>query len=837
MMRKLWTSTTAAFLAGLLVTGCSKSPSAGGPDEAKRAGRDAASFPQADEDYFRDMDGGIALSPEEVKGRNMWNVWSGGNDRLWNLMTDYTFGAFDLLKTISSHPSLGYSRANRWDYLGLVNEPCFKTPTEPRKDRFGLWLDVRTEDCAPDPFENESKYAGVAIGARGKSLGDGTTLPVGSYYGYASGVMGLRLFPNPDFDEKAAKVWDPDRYYTDPSYYNRKDLVRPYRVGMSCGFCHIGPSPTNPPEDPENPELANLSSSVGAQYMWVDRMFIFDANKPEGRTNYMYQLAHTYRPGAMDTSLISTDNINNPRTMNAIYDFASRMEVAKRIGPEKLSGGELNNKQFQDFVKSGPLLDFYDPETHIVRTPRVLKDGADSVGLLGALNRVYINIGLYSEDWLTHFNAVVGGKTTTAIEIATAQKQSVYWQATEQGTPATALFFLKAARPDRLADAPGGEKYLIAEEATLARGKEVFANTCARCHSSKGPKPPADLKPDECMGKNYLGCFKRYWKWTQSDEYKAQMREIVQAPDFLENNFLSTDARIPVTLLRTNVCSPLATNAIRDNIWDNFSSTTYKQLPSVGTVTVHDPYTGEPVPYEMPDGGRGYTRVPSLISLWSTAPFLLNNSAGPFDSSPSVDARVKVFEASIEQILWPEKREKDPLLGAKVPGVIDRTTARSQITIPVGYVPESLQPLQGALHRWLPWLVDEGGDVVLGPIPKGVPVNLLANLKLRAESDDLGEKAKHVERVGELLVRLKANLATLPKDASDEQLRAKFADLREPMLELSKCPDFVVNRGHYFGTEEFNRQEGLTEDEKAFGTETALSDDDKQALIAFLKTF
>ena len=27
-----------------------------------------------------------------------------------------------------------------------------------------------------------------------------------------------------------------------------------------------------------------------------------------------------------------------------------------------------------------------------------------------------------------------------------------------------------------------------------------------------------------------------------------------------------------------------------------------------------------------------------------------------------------------------------------------------------------------------------------------------------------------------------------------------FADLVEPLLELSKCPDFVVNRGHYFGT-------------------------------------
>ena len=56
-------------------------------------------------------------------------------------------------------------------------------------------------------------------------------IPVGSYYGYATGIMGLRLFPNPDFDAKAAKDWDPERYYTDPSYYNRKDLVRPYRVG------------------------------------------------------------------------------------------------------------------------------------------------------------------------------------------------------------------------------------------------------------------------------------------------------------------------------------------------------------------------------------------------------------------------------------------------------------------------------------------------------------------------------------------------------------------------------------------------------------------------------
>ena len=44
------------------------------------------------------------------------------------------------------------------------------------------------------------------------------------------------------------------------------------------------------------------------------------------------------------------------------------------------------------------------------------------------------------------------------------------------------------------------------------------------------------------------------------------------------------------------------------------------------------------------------------------------------------------------------------------------------------------------------------------------------------------------------------------------------------MLELSKCPDFVVNRGHYFGTAEFNQQDGLSADEKAFGKEPELSD-------------
>lgn len=778
-------------------------------DEARKAGRTAASFPHAAEDYFHDMDNGISLTAEEVRGRNMWLVWTGGNDRFWDGMTRSTFGAFDLLKIVSSHPSQRANRDTRWDWLGTINEPCFDKAEGPDAGRFGLWLDRRRSDCPADPFADAARYPGVAIGARGR------TVPVGSYYGEPSGIVGLRLFPNPDFDEKARAAWDPERYNTDPSYYNRPELVRPYRVGMSCGFCHVGPSPTRPPADASNPRWSELNSTVGAQYMWVDRLFIYNADP----RNFMFQLVHTYRPGAMDTSLVSTDNINNPRTMNAIYSLGARMTQALRWGRETIAGPERNNRQFNEFVSTGPLLQFFRPPGTVF-TPHILKDGSDSVGALGALNRVYLNIGLYSEEWLRHFNAVVGGKPITPIRIDAAQRNSSYWQATELGTPDMARFFLRAGQPDRLADAPGGGAYLQADAAMLDHGKQAFADTCARCHSSKAPMPPAEADLANCNGAAYLGCWSRYWAWTRTDDFKGKMRAIVAAPDFLADNYLSTEARIPVTLLQTNACSPLATNALAGNIWNDFSSQSYKALPSVGSVVVHDPITGAERPFAMPAGGRGYTRPPSLISLWSTAPFLLNNSLGPYEHDPSVEARMRVFDASIEQLLWPERRPRDAVLGDRVPGVIDRTTARSTITLPAGYLPAPIQ----ALRRTLPRLFDADGGISLGPIPAGVPVNLLANLQPLAETRDPGQLTAHYLRLARLLLRMKLDLLRLPSRASDEELRRHFANLAAPLLQLNKCPDFVVNRGHYFGT-------SLQPDEPA------LSDADKRALIAFLKTF
>jgi hypothetical protein len=797
-------------LLALLLVACGTDQPGRVQDEAAKVKRTVQSFPAADEDYFHDMDDAIALTPEEVRGRNMWIVWTGGNDRFWDTITVNSVGAFDLLKIVSSHPSLTFGRDNRWRYLGLVNEPCFDKPTGPDPQRYGLWLDKRSAACPADPFENDKKYAGVTIGARGKNV------PVGSSYGWATGIVGLRLFPNPEFNEAAAKKWDPVRYYTDEGYYLSKDLVRPYRVGMSCGFCHVGPNPIKPPADPEHPKWENLSSNVGAQYFWVDRIFTWKDDK----TNYMYQLLHASRPGSLDTSLVSTDYINNPRTMNAVYNLGPRLEIAKRWGKEKLTGGALKNAQFNDYVKEGPLTQFFE-KPDAVWTPRVLKDGADSVGALGALNRVYLNIGLFSEEWMLHFNALAGGTSITPIEIAVARKNSVYWQATEVGTPDMARFFLKASRPHRLKDAPGGEAHLTKDARVLQRGKAAFAERCARCHSSKLPAPAPGLDPSGAAGPGYLDAWNRYWEWTKTDDFKQKMRDIVLTADFLENNYLSTDVRVPVTLLETNACSPLATNAIAGNIWDNFASQSYKDLPSVGSITVHHPITGEPSQYAMPAGGRGYTRPASLISAWSTAPFLLNNSVGKFEWSPSVEARMKSFQDSIEQMLWPERRDKDPVLGDKVPGLIDRTTQRSYLRVAAGYLPEFLRPMLGLLHRYAPWIVGEGG-IEIGPIPAGTPINLLANLNL--VPDGGGDNLEHKKKILKLLVDIRHALKSIPAGASDDEARKAFAPLVPEMLSLSKCPDFVVNRGHYFGTSFFKQ-------------EPPLSDEDKRALIEFVKTF
>jgi hypothetical protein len=761
-------------------------------DEARLAGR--STFAAPDEDYFHEVDGKLDLSLDQIQGRNTWMVWSAGNDRLWDWLARESGGSFDLLKIVGSYDpekdsnatpeqreklkqAYPFRRRNRLAYLGVLNEPCYDQADYPDPRRYGLWLDRRQVNCAPDPFENGEKYPGVPSGARGKNM------PLGSAFGEPSGVLGLRLFPNPDFRDAAVARWDPVRYYIDPSYYGSKELVRPYRVGMTCAFCHAGLNPAKLPGDLEDPQWENVSSTVGSQYMRLDRVALWQGDPSQ----FFWQLLHASRPGTLDLSLLATDHINNPRAISGLFQTAARMKLARQWGKEKLAGASLEVPQMSTYVAGGPLAAFFE-EPDTVWTPHMGNDAVDSVGILGAVTRAFLELGMSSEEWLLHLSPLVGGKPQVPVDIRQLRTNSGYWQATEGMSANVVRFLMRMVEAPKVAEASG-------DRTAASLGKLVFAERCASCHSSKFPPPPADADPGKCSG-DYLDCWNRYWAWTKTDTYRQEMRKTVAADDFLDRNFLSTDLRVPLPLLGTNACIALSSNGTAGNLWSAFTSETYQSLPSAGSITYYHPETGERQEMKLPAGGRGYLRPASLAGLWYTAPYLNNNSVGRFEASPAMEARLAAFRDGLEQLLWPEKREKDEKLGGRIPGRMERTTTVSRLRVPARMMPAALARTLAAPSGFFGGSAEE---VEIGPIPAGTPLSLLANLDL------LSEKAVP------LLLRLKKELKS----------EADFARFVDPLFELSTCPDYIVNRGHYFGT-------GLD-------GESALTDQQKKDLIEFLK--
>ncbi len=770
-------------------------------DEAKATGVEVFAF--AREDYFREMDGGEPLGPDEVRGRNTWMVWTGGNDRFWDLAARRTHGAVDLLKTISSHPGLGFGRENRFENFGLINEPCFSAATGPNPHRYGLWLDVRDPECPPEPFEDPKYSPLVGPGARG----DSSRLSTGSSYGYASGVVGLRLFPNPDFDEAAARRWDPERYYFDPAYSTDSSLVRPYRVGVACALCHVGPDPVRPPSDPESPGWENLSSTVGAQHLRFHRVFYPDKDE----SSFLWQILHSYPAGALDTSLVATDGILNPRAIQPLHGLPWRLEAAKSWGREILAGGGADTEPFcPDVVRTDfgasliPRCEYFDPPD-VVWTPHYLADGAGSTGPLGTLGQMFLHFGLFSEEWLLHFNPLVGGQVETPMRIKIAEANSTYWNATVRQLPNLMRFLLRAsARPPRLAAAPGGRALIESDDRVLRRGRVAFAEHCAACHSSKLPAEPEGAD---------LSSWLDYRDWTLSDDFKRRMKRLVLADDFLKGNYLSNDRRVPISEVGSNACASLSSGALEGRVWDNFSSLSYKELPAAGKIAVHHPVTGEIREVDPPGGGRGYLRVPSLLGLWSTAPFLHNNSVPRFTElpDPSVEGRMALFERAIDQLLNPENRERDD----RFPGYLARTTSASYLSIGGDALPAMLQPLTAFRNRVYPGIFGPG-EIQIGPIPAKMPIGLIANVTLQSDAGDLASRFSARKTLLVTALRLKRLHKSLDPSATDDEVAKALSDLVDPLLELSACPDFVVNRGHEYGAD--------------------LPDGDKRALIEFLKT-
>lgn len=682
-------------------------------DEAKIAGRTPSDFKQIPRDLFAPMDNGTPLASEEIAGRNTWMLWTAGNEHFWDWAAQNSFGSMDLLRVLDNR---AIKRGERFKLLGLLNQPGLKAPEGP--DEFGLWLDVQSD---LELYPSEEKI-----------------------YGKPTGVIGFRLFPNPEFNAAAQMKWNAERFLNDPTYYNDNKLVRPYRIGITCAACHTGFNPSVPPIDAEAPAWQNLSSAIGNQYLREGRIFA-SRSQPGG---FLYEQLRTQPPGTSDTSRIATDHIDNATAINAIALVGERERLQV---PEKLAGGNL----------ALPGVSANMPVSHL------LYDGADSIGLPGAIMRFYVNIGMFSEYWVERHNPLVGLLPQKVFEISYARENSIYWQATEERTE-NVIQFLRRLQPARLPDVPNGAAFLSKDEDLLARGRQAFAQSCAYCHSSK--QPPPEVDPQSAEGRNWF-------------------REMVNRPDFFTDNYLSNDRRIPITEVKTNSARAFEPNALRGHIWDNFSSETFKSLPPPEEMNLYNPFKeSQPIHFRPKDKntGGGYYRVPSLSGLWSSAPVFHNNSLGAYTGDPSIAGRMTAFNDAAERLLWPEKR-----LGKES---IKRTQSEVYLRIHQSFVPEPVRTLADHLHY-----------VNIGPIPEGAPIKLFANLE--ADFSQVVQLNLKLEEVLRHIRKFNLN----PHDASIALVEAV-----PELLAANKCPDFIEDKGHYYGTE--------------------LSDDDKRALIEFLKT-
>jgi len=146
----------------------------------------------------------------------------------------------------------------------------------------------------------------------------------------------------------------------------------------------------------------------------------------------------------------------------------------------------------------------------------------------------------------------------------------------------------------------------------------------------------------------------------------------------------------------------------------------------------------------------------------------------------------------MQKLLWPDTRSAG--------GLIFRTSSESYLQVPGIYLPWQLK-----------WLARDG-TLRIGPIPAGTPVDLLANADLQMSLD-----RETVERVL-LIKKLQSALSKIQSDKLDDAAAQKLmSQLGSDLLKISKCPDFIQDRGHYFGAD--------------------LTDADKRALIEVVKTF
>jgi hypothetical protein len=114
----------------------------------------------------------------------------------------------------------------------------------------------------------------------------------------------------------------------------------------------------------------------------------------------------------------------------------------------------------------------------------ILKDGSDSIGVAGASLRVFVNEGMCVDEWVKHHELLEGKTQQSPVSREVLYKSCKAYRDTAARMD-DAADFLQTQGTLHLEDAPGGDQFLTRDAAVLEKGKIVFADKCASCHSSK----------------------------------------------------------------------------------------------------------------------------------------------------------------------------------------------------------------------------------------------------------------------------------------------------------------------------------------------------------------
>lgn len=425
-----------------------------------------------------------------------------------------TYGDQKFYAFLASNPD----PARRID-VGLAN-----VVHTPRAERFATWGVINDPDCQADP-------------------GGGVDLCADPN---ATGVVGIRKFPGPG----------------GTTLY-----------GVSCASCHAGFNPLDPPIDPSEPTWDNIHPTIGNQFLDVGA--IFAANLPA--TDPRRVMFAAWPRGAVDTTLLFSDNIMNPGTITGFWQRKKRNHFDVGLAEPQLRNGQ---------------------------------GGEDDVGGELAAIRVYTNIGACFAECVAP--AVAAGRPIDVDSCREACPDFPPEQDLEDLNR-----FLDSIRAPRYRGPRDGARY--------ARGRQVFESTCAGCHDRSG-----------------------------------RLASVLSSDDVV-----ALDADPANT---TNRCRSLTSNWQAGHIWEQFSSDVYKQRVDAGL--------------------RGY-RVMPLAGIWTTAPFLHNQSIGeraPATASP--DEQVSYYQAAMRELLR-----------------ADRTPRVNRLPVPIGPFPAgtplafvfSRDPATGAL--------------------------------------------------------------------------------------------------------------------------------------------